>query len=78
MEGPAVQAVASGWDPARVRSARSRLPLPLPLLTTLAPSLSDRQTRLYFYLFTFLRFCIFIHEREETQAEGEAGSMQGT
>ena len=31
-------------------------------------------------LFFFLRFYLFIHERQrvaETQAEGEAGSMQG-
>ena len=34
------------------------------------------------YLFIYLRFCLFIHERHrereaETQAEGEVGSMQG-
>ena len=37
---------------------------------------------LKFKLFFFLRFYLFIHERHkrretETQAEGEAGSMQG-
>ena len=32
------------------------------------------------YIYFFLRFYLFIHERQreaETQAEGEAGSMQG-
>ena len=40
-------------------------------------------TQLYFFIFIiFYRCYLFIHERhsvreEETQAEGEAGSMQG-
>ena len=35
---------------------------------------------LFYFMYVFLRFYLFIHERHrevETQAEGEAGSLQG-
>ena len=35
-----------------------------------------REHFLSFFFFFFLRFYLFIHREAETQAEGEAGSMQ--